>query len=303
MKQVMELSHVTKDYGNGKGVFDINLSVEQGEIFGYLGPNGAGKSTTIRQLMGFLHPDSGTCRILGMDCFAQAKEIQRQLGYLAGELAFMEDMTGETYLEFMAQMKHLKDRRRMHELMELFELDARGKVKKMSKGMKQKIGLICAFMAEPSVVILDEPTSGLDPLMQNRFVELLLEEKKKGTTILMSSHIFEEVEKTCDRTAIIRGGRIVTVEDMTSLSKKRAKVYTVTCKNDDSAHKFTEKMSDKTECGCVVQRVQKNQVELLVKGAPAAILQEIVLIEPLDLTIKTQSLEELFMHYYGEDMR
>ena len=294
MSPVIELCQVTKDYGNGKGIFDVNLSVARGEVFGYLGPNGAGKTTTIRQLMGFSHPDKGTCQMLGMDCFSKAKDIQKQLGYLAGELAFMEDMTGEKYLEFMAQMKHMQDRRRMHELMELFELDARGKVKKMSKGMKQKIGLICAFMAEPKVVILDEPTSGLDPLMQNRFVELILEEKKKGTTILMSSHIFEEVEKTCDRTAIIRAGKIVAVEDMNSLSQKRKKVYTVTFQDKATAARFAK------ETGIAIQRLQDNQVELLVNGAPAQTLQKIAAAEPVDLMIKTQSLEELFMHYYGE---
>lgn len=294
MSPVIELCQVTKDYGNGKGIFDVNLTVERGEVFGYLGPNGAGKTTTIRQLMGFSHPDQGTCQMFGMDCFSRAKDIQKQLGYLAGELAFMEDMTGEKYLEFMAQMKHIKDRRRMRELMELFELDARGKVKKMSKGMKQKIGLICAFMAEPKVVILDEPTSGLDPLMQNRFVELILEEKKKGTTILMSSHIFEEVEKTCDRTAIIRAGKIVAVEDMNSLSQKRKKVYTVTFQDKEVAARFAK------ESGIAIQRLQDNQVDLLVNGASAKTLHKIAAAEPVDLMIKTQSLEELFMHYYGE---
>lgn len=297
MNHVIELSHVTKEYKNNKGIFDINMTVERGEVFGYLGPNGAGKTTTIRHLMGFLHPDAGSCQILGMDCFMQAKQIKTKLGYLAGELAFMDDMTGEKYLEFMMQMKHMKNRRRMYELMDLFELDARGKVKRMSKGMKQKIGLICAFMAEPDVVILDEPTSGLDPLMQNRFVELILEEKKKGTTILMSSHIFEEVEKTSDRIAIIRAGKIVSVEDMKSFGSKRKKIYTVTLKDAASAKRFAG------EAGTLVRSVEENRVELMVKGAPAEILRQIAAVEPVDLAVKTQSLEELFMHYYGEEQR
>ena len=219
----MELEHVTKDYGNGKGVFDLSVTVERGEAFGYLGPNGAGKTTTIRQLMGFIRPEKGNCRIMGMDCFKQAQEIQKKTGYLAGELAFPEDMTGLEFLKFMAELKGMKDQRKMRDLMERFELNPQGKMKKMSKGMKQKVGIVNAFMHEPEVVILDEPTSGLDPLMQNVFVELILEEKKKGTTILMSSHIFEEVEKTCDRTAIIRSGRIVAVEDMKFLAGKRKK--------------------------------------------------------------------------------
>lgn len=294
MKNVVELKNVTKDYGSGKGVFDISFSVKEGEVFGYLGPNGAGKSTTIRQLMGFIHPQAGTCQIFGKDCFTQASEIQREVGYLAGELAFMEDMTGRKFLEFMAQMKGIKGLSRMEELIERFELNPQGKMRKMSKGMKQKVGLVCAFMGNPKAVILDEPTSGLDPLMQNRFVELILEEKRKGTTILMSSHIFEEVEKTCDRTAIIRAGKIVAIEDMQSLSKKRKKIYTVTLQDAQIAEQFAK------ESGLEIQGRAGNRVQLTVKNHIPETLQLIAKYQPIDLDIKTQSLEELFMHFYGE---
>lgn len=295
MKNVIELSHITKDYGNGRGVFDVSFSVKEGEIFGYLGPNGAGKTTTIRQLLSFLHPGEGNCKVLGMDCFTQAETIQREMGYLAGELAFMEDMTGRKFLEFMAQMKKMKDLSWMEELMERFELNPQGKIKKMSKGMKQKIGIVNAFMNKPKVVILDEPTSGLDPLMQNRFIELVLEEKKKGTTILMSSHIFEEVEKTCDRTAIIRAGKIVAIEDMQSLAQKRKKIYTVTLQDTIAAKHFA------ADSGITVLNVQENKVQLVVQQKPAEVLKKIAAVNPLDLDIKTQSLEELFMHYYSEE--
>lgn len=294
MKHVMELQNVTKDYGNGKGVFDVSFSVKEGEVFGYLGPNGAGKSTTIRQLMGFIHPQTGKCQILGKDCFSKASEIQNEIGYLAGELAFIEDMTGRKFLEFMAQMKGIRDLSRMEELIELFELNPHGKMRKMSKGMKQKVGLVCAFMGNPKAVILDEPTSGLDPLMQNRFVELILEEKKKGTTILMSSHIFEEVEKTCDRTAIIRAGRIVTVEDMKSLSEKRKKIYTITLFDAHTADRFV------AESGLEIMERMGNRVQLTVKEQISETLQIIAKYQPIDLDIKTQSLEELFMQFYGE---
>lgn len=295
MKNVIELCNVTKDYGNQKGVFDVSFSVKEGEVFGYLGPNGAGKTTTIRQLMGFIRPQSGDCRIFGKDCFHEADSIHREIGYLAGELAFMEDMTGRKFLEFIAQMKGIGDTSRMEELMERFELNPHGKMRKMSKGMKQKIGIIAAFMGNPRAVILDEPTSGLDPLMQNRFVELILEEKKKGTTILMSSHIFEEVEKTCDRTAIIRAGKIVTVEDMRSLSGKRKKIYTVTLPDTASAKRFEK------ESGLKVTERMENCVQLIVKDHLPETLQRIAQYEPLDLEVKTQSLEELFMHFYGEE--
>lgn len=218
MRNVIELRQVTKDYGEGKGVFDLSFAVKEGEVFGYLGPNGAGKTTTIRQLMGFIRPQKGSCQIFGMDCFHQAAEIQKKNGYLAGELTFPEDMTGIQFLKFMADLKGMKKTARMEELVERFELDPRGKISKMSKGTKQKIGIVNAFMHQPRTIILDEPTSGLDPLMRNRFVKLILEEKKKGTTILLCSHILEEVQKTCDRTAILRAGRLAAVED---LSEKR----------------------------------------------------------------------------------
>lgn len=295
MNSVIKLEHVTKDYGNGKGVFDVSFSVEAGEVFGYLGPNGAGKSTTIRQLMGFIHPQAGNCQIFGKDCFAQASKIQSEIGYLAGELAFMEDMTGRKFLEFMAQMKGIKDLSRMEELLERFELNPQGKMRKMSKGMKQKVGLVCAFMGNPKAVILDEPTSGLDPLMQNRFVELILEEKRKGTTILMSSHIFEEVEKTCDRTAIIRAGKIVAIEDMQSLSEKRKKIYTVTLPDAQTAEQFVK------ESGVEIQGRAGNRVQLTAKKQISETLRLIAKYQPVDLDIKTQSLEELFMHFYGEE--
>ena len=176
---IIEISDVTKDYGDNRGIFNLSLTVNKGEIFGYLGPNGAGKSTTIRHLMGFIHADKGTCKIKGYDCYKDSKKIQKFVGYLPGEIAFMDDMKGMEFIKFIADMKGMTDLNRAHELIELFELNPHGKIKRMSKGMKQKIGLVCAFMNDPEILILDEPTSGLDPLMQNKFVDLILEEKKK----------------------------------------------------------------------------------------------------------------------------
>lgn len=275
MKEVIQVNDLTKDYGNGKGIFGVDISVNEGEIYGFLGPNGAGKSTTIRHLLGFVSPDRGNCSILGLDCFKEAETIQHSLGYLAGEIAFMDDMTGKQLLAFVAEMKGVKDKKKLNDLLERFELDPTGRVKKMSKGMKQKIGLISAFMADPEVIILDEPTSGLDPLMQNRFVELLLEEKKRGKTIMMSSHIFEEIEKTCDRTAIIRAGKIVTVEDMESMSSKRTRKYIVHLKNGKDI--FVDEDKD-------------------LSALKTVLLENDV----VSLDVKQESLEELFMHFYGE---
>ncbi len=297
---VIELQEVTKDYGNGKGVFGLSFAVPKGEVFGYLGPNGAGKTTTIRQLMGFIRPSRGICRMMGMDCFLQAQEIQKHTGYLAGELAFPEDMTGLGFLKFMADMKGMDSHRHMESLMERFGLNPHGRIKRMSKGMKQKIGIVNAFMHQPEVVILDEPTSGLDPLMQNEFVELVLEEKKKGTTILMSSHIFEEVEKTCDRTAIIRSGRIATVEDMKELAGKRKKIYRVMLPHAAAAEKLLQEpgIQPWSHPGAK-ESLPPNQAEFTVSGSLPDVLRKLADFGVQDLEARNQSMEELFFQYYG----
>ena len=275
-------------------LFRSNISIKKGEVFGFLGPNGAGKTTTIRNLMGFIRPDSGTCSILGMDCFKESEKIKEKLGYLAGEIAFFDDLTGIKLLNFLADMKGIKDKRKMNELIERFELDPRGKVKKMSKGMKQKIGIISAFMSDAEVFILDEPTSGLDPLMQNRFVDLVLEEKKKGKTILMSSHIFEEIEKTCDRTAIIRNGKIVAIEDMDSLSKKRNKTYIISLSDKNEVEKIKKDNFN-------IKNIDGLNVSISVKNDISEFLKNVSKYKISDMNIKTESLEEIFLHYYGKE--
>lgn len=290
----IEIKNLTKDYGNQKGIFDITFSVKQGEVLGFLGPNGSGKTTTIRHLLGFSTPDHGTCTVNGLDCFKEAKEIHRSLGYLPGEIAFMDDMTGKQFLKFAADLKGMKNQGRMQELMDMFSLDPRGRIKKMSKGMKQKIGIVCAFMDSPDLYILDEPTSGLDPLMQNQFVELILEEKKRGATILMSSHMFEEVERTCDRTAIIREGRIVAVEDMGTLGKSKQKIFTVTLGSKAEAEAFSGEIDG-------VRQIRENRVTVGVRGELSEFIRCLGKYRVLNLAEQKQSLEDLFLHFYGGD--
>lgn len=285
------IEHLTKDYGQGKGVFDISLSVKRGEVFGFLGPNGAGKTTTIRNLLGFIRPDAGNCKIRGLDCFSDACRIQEFLGYLAGEIAFPDDFTGRKLLEFIADMKGMTDRSYMNELMERFELNPDGRVKKMSKGMKQKLGIIMAFMNHPSILILDEPTSGLDPLMQNRFVELILEEKKRGTTIFMSSHMFEEIERTCDRTAIIRAGSIVAVETMADFKSKRKKDYILTFPDAEQAAALPKDAFQ-------IRNICENKVTVSPREALPDFLRKLSSYPVVDLDVRTQTLEELFLHFY-----
>ena len=224
---MIDIQHLTKDYGHGKGVFDITLTIKQGEVYGYLGPNGAGKSTTMRHLMGFSKPQSGRVCIKGLECWKEQKKIQEKLGYLPGEISFPDDMTGTAYLKLIAKMRKMKDFTYAQELLNLFEINPNTSIKRMSKGTKQKIGIVSAFMHNPDILLLDEPTSGLDPLMQNRFIELVEQEKKKGKTIILSSHIFEEVEKTCDRIGMIRNGRLIKEVTIDELRHSQLKTYKI----------------------------------------------------------------------------
>ncbi|MDY5278172.1 ATP-binding cassette domain-containing protein [Sharpea porci] len=234
---VIEIKDLTRGYGHGKGMFDISFNVEQGEVFGFLGLNGAGKTTTIRHLVGFIKNQSGTCTINGHDCWKESAYINKHLGYIPGEMAFFDDMTGQEFLAFMAKYRGYVDIKRQQEL---FELNPQGKIKKMRKDMKQKLGIISAFMHDPDILILDEPTSALDPLMQKRFIDLIAKKKEKGKTILLSSHIFEEVERTCDRVGIIRQGKMVTVDYIETLRKRHMHQYTVTLSSNQEAEAFAK---------------------------------------------------------------
>ncbi len=291
---VIKVDNITKDYGSGRGVFDLSFEVNKGEIFGMLGPNGAGKTTTIRQLMGFIKSDKGNAKILNMNCFDKRENIQSKLGYLPGEIAFMDEMKGDDFINFIADMKSIKNKNRIKELIDIFELDANRKINKMSKGTKQKIGIVCAFMNEPEVVILDEPTSGLDPLMQKKFIDLILEEKKKGTTIFMSSHIFEEIEKTCDRTAILKDGKLIAIENMEELKSKKNKNFEVVFKNEKDAENFKNKISFKSELNNNIVKVviANNEVNSFIK--------ELSNYDILDINSSSQTLEELFLHFYNK---
>ncbi len=263
---------------------------------GYLGPNGAGKTTTIRALMGFMQPNSGVCTIGGLDCIKNATEIQKILGYIPGEIAFLNDMNGDEFLKFMNEMRGTKDTSRQKELMEMFEIEPKGKIKKYSKGMKQKIGIITAFMHNPDVLILDEPTSGLDPLMQNRFVELILNEKANGKTILMSSHMFEEVEKTCDNVLIIKDGRIVKQSDVQTLKNAQRKGFSI--KTAD----VSTTLSLLKNRGFQVSVTADNTLEVFVTGENVdSFIKTLAQSTVLSFDVKSQSLEDIFMQFYSKE--
>ena len=295
MNHVIDVQGLTKDYGQSRGIFDLTFQVERGEVFGFLGPNGAGKTTTIRHLMGFIRPTAGRAAILGMDCFAQAAAIQARVGYLPGELSLMDDLTGDGFLRFMAQMRGMMDLGTAGELKELFRLDGRQSLRKMSKGTRQKVGLVCAFMARPDLLLLDEPTSGLDPLMQNRFVELLLREKARGATILLSSHMFEELERTCDRVAILRAGRLAAVERTEDLRRARTKRYVFSFPAPEAAAAFSAAWpgASRNDSSVTVALTGREDLSKLLRLAAD---QQVT-----DMTVDGGSLEEAFLGYYGEE--
>lgn len=292
---MINVDHVTLKYPSGKGIDDVSFLVNEGEVMGYLGPNGAGKTTTIRCLLGFSRADGGSCLINGLDCRTKAPDIQRFLGYIPGEIAFLDGMTGQQFLCFISQMRGTGDKNRMQELLEMFEIDPGGKIKKYSKGMKQKIGIIAAFMHDPQVLILDEPTSGLDPLMQNRFISLILEEKKKGKTILLSSHIFEEVEKTCDRISIIKEGRIVKKTDAHLLKQSQRTSYKIHLEREEDVERLRS-------FGAEVLEFHGGRGEVFIKGEQVdAFIKFLSGMKVLSLETKTQNLEDVFLNLYGRE--
>ena len=192
---IINVEHMTKDYGYGRGVFDVSLHVEKGEVFGFLGPNGAGKSTTIRHLMGFSKPDSGKVEIFGEPTFQKYYDVLKRVGYIPGEIALPAGLTGNEFLKMMQDLTGVKNEERINMLSDLFELDSASllcDVKRMSLGVKRKLAVVSAFMSDPEVLILDEPTSGLDPVMQERFIQFIHKEMERGKTILLSSHIFHQ---------------------------------------------------------------------------------------------------------------
>ena len=203
---IIEVDHLTKDYGFGRGVFDVSIKVHKGECYGYLGPNGAGKSTTIRHIMGFAKPTIGTIKLFGKETFNNTQFLLDKVGYLPGEPAIPQGLDGMGFLRMMQDMRGNRNDERLNYLLDLFKLDPKQNVKSMSLGDKRKLAVVAAFMNDPDVLILDEPTSGLDPVMQEIFISFIIEEKKRGKTILLSSHIFSEVDATCDTISIIKDG-------------------------------------------------------------------------------------------------
>jgi len=224
---VISVKNVTKDYGMGRGIFDISFDVPRGSVFGYCGTNGSGKTTTLRHIMGFLKPDTGSVTVEGLDSWKDSEKIKEFVGYLPGEIAFPAVESGTEFLNIQAEMVGLTDMSKAEKIINALQLDPTANLKRMSKGMKQKTAIVAAFMNSPRIIILDEPTTGLDPLMRAAFVNLIREEKKRGATILMSNHMFDELEDTCDYVAFIKDGHLLDIVDMSDIHNRPTRTYKV----------------------------------------------------------------------------
>ncbi|MDE5722075.1 MAG: ATP-binding cassette domain-containing protein [Clostridia bacterium] len=227
MQTVIEIKDLTKDYGEGRGIFNINLSINKGEMLGFAGTNGSGKTTTIRNIMGFLKPTDGAAYVNGLEAWTHSSEIVKSIGYVPGEIAFPDLPTGTEFLKSQAEFLGVSDTSYAEYVIEKLQLDPRASLKRMSKGMKQKTAIVAALMADPEIIILDEPTTGLDPLMRDAFLEIIKAEHAKGKTIFMSSHMFEELETTCDRVALIRDGRIEDIAVLEDIRNRKIKEYKI----------------------------------------------------------------------------
>lgn len=300
---VIEVNNLTKDYGSGRGVFDVSIAVNKGEVFGFLGPNGAGKSTTIRHLMGFSKPDSGETLIFGKPTFKKYYEILDKVGYIPGEIALPAGLTGYEFIRMMQDMQGVKNDAQLKRMLDMFELSDEvlyGDTKRMSLGVKRKLAVVTAFMHDPEVLILDEPTSGLDPVMQDVFVKYIHEEKARGKTILLSSHIFSEIDSTCDRIAIIKDGRIVSdfiADDLKHASKK---YYNVRFKSEADEKTFENKISSISSADMIKTDGERAYLSVDDKDLNAFIS----LLSDLDTVAfsnRRESLEDYFMKFYKED--
>ena len=293
---MIRVKNLTKDYGGRKGIFDLSFEVENGEVFGLLGPEGAGKTTVISQLLGFASASRGRCFINGKSCHTRSAEIMEFTGYLPEEISLPEDMTGLAFVRFMAEIKGIKSIERAQQVAERFELDLDERIRKMSRRTRKKVGIVCAFMHDPAVILLDEPMGGLDALMQGRLNDLILEEKGKGKTILFASHTFEEVERICDRVGMIKKGLMVNVDDIAGIRAAKKKSYIVSFATDEDARRFARE-------GFEVISLSGRQITVSLKGEMMPLVKALGSYQVVGLETVAQSLENVFIHFYGGDTR
>ena len=295
MTAVIQTQQLTKTYGSHRGIVDVDLEVDEGEAFGFLGPNGAGKTTTIRTLLDHIRPTSGRATIFGIETTVDPVAIHRRLGYLPGEFALYDKLTGGQTIEYFANLRGGVDPLYQQDLIARLDIDPSRKFKEYSKGNKQKVGLIVALQHRPDLLVLDEPTSGLDPLVQQTFYEVIREAKAEGRTIFLSSHILSEVEKTCDRVAIIREGRLVKVDRVEAL-------------RDLAHHQVELRFAGEVPVGAFAGlpgvsdvSTEDHLLRMRVSGSIAPVVREAANHELLDFVSREPSLEETFLAQYGRD--
>jgi ABC-2 type transport system ATP-binding protein len=293
----IEVDGLTRFYGRRRGVLDLSFNVNEGEVFAFLGPNGAGKTTTIRQLMGLLRPSKGSARVFGLDCWRRSPAVKEKIGFLPGEMRLYEHLTGRAFLDYFASFRKAHDRKRRAALVERLELDDTQKIRHMSKGNRQKLGIVQALMHDAPLLVLDEPSSGLDPLKQVTFLQLLHDERARGKTIFLSSHAIPEVERIADRVGIIREGRLVAVESIESLKSKRARHADILFAQPVDPSRFASLDSIK-----VLSRTDDGRrYELAVPGDVRPLLRALAELPLEDLTLASADLETIFLHYYAEE--
>ena len=293
MSTMISANKLTKRYGSARGVDDVSFDVEGGENVGFLGPNGAGKTTTIRILLGLLRPTSGSATIGGLDCWTQATGVKRLIGYLPAEFSFDAGLTGAQIIEYLSHLRGGVDQGYLKVLVERLELDPSKRFREYSRGNKQKVGLVQAFMHRPRLLILDEPTNGLDPLNQQEFYRMLAEVKADGRTAFLSSHNLTEVEHTCDRVGIIREGQLVKVDSVHALKDIRRHEVEITFATPAVADWFAGDAGVRSVSLDETGRV----VRLTVQGDLAAVLQTAARHEAVNLSAREPSLEEIFLRY------
>ncbi|MCA9334761.1 ABC transporter ATP-binding protein [Candidatus Saccharibacteria bacterium] len=291
----LKISHLTKLYDEKHGIKDIDLTVNQGEIFGFLGPNGAGKSTTINTILDLLRPDSGSIELLGLDHQKDAKKVHKYIGYLSGDMETDPTLTGAQYLSFVSHLHKNVDKKTITSLVKRLKADTSVKIKNLSRGNKQKIGLIAALMHDPDILILDEPTSGLDPLIQTEFNTILSERKSNGKTTFMSSHILSEIQETCDRIGFIRDGKLVHVGSLQTLLKNTPRKIEARLKNSRFAKQLTQLngVANLQQIDGMVTFTFSGDINRLIHVFASQTIDSLTISEP--------DLEELFMGYYREE--
>ena len=293
-EQAIVLNELTKHYGKHRGINNLSFSVNQGEFFGFIGPNGAGKSTTIRTLMGLIRPTGGSASIFDLDCHSKASVIARDVGYLPSENSYYENMKVRELLQYTADLYGMDCKTKMKELADRLNLDLSRKIADLSLGNKKKVGIVSAIMTSPKLIIMDEPTSGLDPLIQQAFYDILKEENSRGATVFCSSHVLSEVQKLCDRVAILKEGQLIGIQSIKELRESGYKKVSLSAKEAIPRDFF-----DLSGIANYAETADKTSVSFMYNGNITAIIDKLHLLHLDDVLLEEPSLEEIFMHYYA----